>query len=246
MLADALQSELDTDHVVVLVNPLLIEMGTHRDCDVVVVVSAQPETQVARSMERGMDEADVRARIAAATAPRRARPAGRRAPRQRGHPRGACGRRSTCCGAIWPRGPRADRSARIIRRMSPRAVLFDAGETLVHPPRRSRSSSRRCLRRPATSVHPTQVVEASRPSSTGSPRPRATTSCGPRRPSARAVLEIGLRADARRCWVSRGEDGPPRRPVPTFTDPCELRAVRRCAGGHRVARGAGLCSRHRV
>ena len=49
-----------------LVNPLLIEMGTHRDCDVVVVVSASPETQVARSVARGMDEADV------------ARPAGRR------------------------------------------------------------------------------------------------------------------------------------------------------------------------
>jgi dephospho-CoA kinase len=47
------------------VNPLLIEMGTHRDCDVVVVVSASPDTQVARSVARGMDEADVRARIAA-------------------------------------------------------------------------------------------------------------------------------------------------------------------------------------
>jgi dephospho-CoA kinase len=65
MLADALQSQLDTDHVVVLVNPLLIEMGTHRDCDVVVVVTTEPETQVARGMSRGMDEADVRARIAA-------------------------------------------------------------------------------------------------------------------------------------------------------------------------------------
>ena len=32
--------------------PLLIEMGTHRDCDVVVVVSALPETQVARSVAR--------------------------------------------------------------------------------------------------------------------------------------------------------------------------------------------------
>jgi dephospho-CoA kinase len=64
MLADALQAELDTDHVVVLVNPLLIEMGTHRDCDVVVVVSTEPATQVLRSVARGMDEADVRARIA--------------------------------------------------------------------------------------------------------------------------------------------------------------------------------------
>jgi dephospho-CoA kinase len=65
MLADAIQGELDTDHVVVLVNPLLIEMGTHRDCDVVIVVSAEPDTQVARAMARGMDDADVRARIAA-------------------------------------------------------------------------------------------------------------------------------------------------------------------------------------
>ncbi len=64
MVADTLQAELDTDHVVVLVNPLLIEMGAHRDCDVVVVVSAAPETQVRRSMARGMDEADVRSRIA--------------------------------------------------------------------------------------------------------------------------------------------------------------------------------------
>jgi dephospho-CoA kinase len=65
MIADGIQSHLDTDDVVVLVNPLLIEMGTHRDCDVVVVVSALPETQVARSVARGMDEADVRARLAA-------------------------------------------------------------------------------------------------------------------------------------------------------------------------------------
>jgi len=65
MIADGIQDHLDGDRVVVLVNPLLIEMGTHRDCDVVVVVSASPDTQVARSVARGMDEADVRARIAA-------------------------------------------------------------------------------------------------------------------------------------------------------------------------------------
>ncbi len=63
MIADGIGSHLDTDHVIVLVNPLLIEMGTHRDCDVVVVVSASRETQVARSVARGMDEADVRSRI---------------------------------------------------------------------------------------------------------------------------------------------------------------------------------------
>ena len=65
MIADGIQDHLDGDRVGVLVNPLLIEMGTHRDCDVVVVVSASPDTQVARSVARGMDEADVRARIAA-------------------------------------------------------------------------------------------------------------------------------------------------------------------------------------
>ncbi|MGE5227177.1 MAG: dephospho-CoA kinase [Planctomycetaceae bacterium] len=65
LIADGIGAHLDTDDVVVLVNPLLIEMGTHRDCDVVVVVSASAETQVARSVGRGMAEDDVRARIAA-------------------------------------------------------------------------------------------------------------------------------------------------------------------------------------
>ena len=65
MIADGIQEHLDEERVVVLVNPLLIEMGTHRDCDVVVVVSASPETQIARSVARGMDEDDVRARFAA-------------------------------------------------------------------------------------------------------------------------------------------------------------------------------------
>jgi dephospho-CoA kinase len=65
LIADGIQVNLDTDNVVVLVNPLLIEMGAHRDCDVVVVVSVPSETQVARSTARGMDEDDVRARMAA-------------------------------------------------------------------------------------------------------------------------------------------------------------------------------------
>ena len=65
MIADGIQENLDVDRVVVLVNPLLIEMGTHRDCDVVVVVSVSPDTQIARSVARGMMEEDVRARIAA-------------------------------------------------------------------------------------------------------------------------------------------------------------------------------------
>ncbi len=65
MFADGIQENLDGQRVVVLVNPLLIEMGTHRDCDIVVVVSASVDTQIARSVARGMDESDVRARIAA-------------------------------------------------------------------------------------------------------------------------------------------------------------------------------------
>lgn len=65
LIAEGIQANLDTDRVVVLVNPLLIEMGTHRDCDVVVVVSVAPQTQVVRSVARGMAEDDVRARIAA-------------------------------------------------------------------------------------------------------------------------------------------------------------------------------------
>jgi dephospho-CoA kinase len=65
MIADGIQGNLDADRVVVLVNPLLIEMGTHRDCDVVVVVSVSRDTQIARSVARGMVEEDVRARIAA-------------------------------------------------------------------------------------------------------------------------------------------------------------------------------------
>ena len=65
LIADGIQAHLDTADVVVLVNPLLIEMGTHRDCDVVVVVSVSPETQVVRSVGRGRAEDDVRARIAA-------------------------------------------------------------------------------------------------------------------------------------------------------------------------------------
>ena len=64
-IADGITENASSDRVVVLVNPLLIEMGTHRDCDVVIVVSAEPETQVARSVARGMDEDDVRARMAA-------------------------------------------------------------------------------------------------------------------------------------------------------------------------------------
>ena len=65
LIADGVTDNAGTDKVVILVNPLLIEMGTHRDCDVVVVISASAETQVRRTVAGGMDEADVRSRIAA-------------------------------------------------------------------------------------------------------------------------------------------------------------------------------------
>ncbi|MCA1721212.1 MAG: dephospho-CoA kinase, partial [Actinobacteria bacterium] len=52
--------------VVVYDVPLLVENGLQSLYDVVVVVAAQPETQLARLVEqRGMSEQDARARIAA-------------------------------------------------------------------------------------------------------------------------------------------------------------------------------------
>jgi dephospho-CoA kinase len=65
LIEDGIDSHASTDAVVVLVNPLLIEMGAHRACDIVVVVSASSDAQVARTVARGMDERDVRARMAA-------------------------------------------------------------------------------------------------------------------------------------------------------------------------------------
>jgi len=54
-----------SDDVVVLDSPLLIETGRHRDVELVIVVSAATETQIARLVARGMAEADARARLAA-------------------------------------------------------------------------------------------------------------------------------------------------------------------------------------
>lgn len=68
-IADGITENVATERIVVLVNPLLIEMGTHRDCDVVVSIAVPPETQVERSVARGMDADDVRARIAAQLSP---------------------------------------------------------------------------------------------------------------------------------------------------------------------------------
>jgi len=63
MIEQGVSGNAGSDRVVVLVNPLLIEMGTHRDCDVVVVVSATPETQLERVLARGMERGDAEARM---------------------------------------------------------------------------------------------------------------------------------------------------------------------------------------
>lgn len=67
MTTDAVEASSGTNEIVVLVNPLLIEMGDHERCDVLVVVSAGPETRIARLTARGMQEADARARLAVQT-----------------------------------------------------------------------------------------------------------------------------------------------------------------------------------
>ena len=64
MVEEGVSANAGTDRVVVLVNPLLIEMGTHRDCDVVVVVSASPQAQLDRVVARGMARGDAAARMA--------------------------------------------------------------------------------------------------------------------------------------------------------------------------------------
>ncbi|WP_448623766.1 dephospho-CoA kinase [Geodermatophilus sp. URMC 64] len=53
------------DAVVVHDVPLLVETGRWEPYDLVLVVEADPETRVARLVQRGLSEADARARIAA-------------------------------------------------------------------------------------------------------------------------------------------------------------------------------------
>lgn len=65
-LAARREQEAGADGIVVHDNPLLVEMGAAAACDVVIVVDAPEELQVARMVEdRGMSETDARARIAA-------------------------------------------------------------------------------------------------------------------------------------------------------------------------------------
>lgn len=66
MFAEASETYRDTDAVVVLSAPLLVETGMHTAFDVLIVVSATERTQIERLMrDRGMSEEKIRARIAA-------------------------------------------------------------------------------------------------------------------------------------------------------------------------------------
>jgi dephospho-CoA kinase len=64
-IAERISENAGSDRVVVLESPLLIETGTNRDCDVVVIVATPPEAQISRLMSAGMNETDARARMAA-------------------------------------------------------------------------------------------------------------------------------------------------------------------------------------
>jgi dephospho-CoA kinase len=66
LFAEACEAHRDTDRVVVLSAPLLVETGMHTAFEVLVVVSAPVPTQVERLLrDRGMSEVQARARIAA-------------------------------------------------------------------------------------------------------------------------------------------------------------------------------------
>ena len=87
-IARRLEAERDTDHLVVLDVPLLVESGRD-DMAALVVVDVDPEIAVARLVEhRGMREADARARIASQVVPRGAAGEGRPRDRQLRHARG--------------------------------------------------------------------------------------------------------------------------------------------------------------
>ncbi len=64
-IGEAVAAHADSDAVVVVDSPLLIETGAHESFPVVVVVTAPDDARIARLTARGMGEADVRARMAA-------------------------------------------------------------------------------------------------------------------------------------------------------------------------------------
>ena len=66
LFAEGSEAYLDTDRVVVLSAPLLVETGMHSAFDVLVVVAVPEPVQVERLMrDRGMSEDEIRARMAA-------------------------------------------------------------------------------------------------------------------------------------------------------------------------------------
>ena len=64
-IAEAAAAHADSDAVVVVDSPLLIETGAHESFPVVIVVTAPDDARIARLTARGMGEADARARMAA-------------------------------------------------------------------------------------------------------------------------------------------------------------------------------------
>jgi dephospho-CoA kinase len=64
-IAAEVAARADSDDVVVVDSPLLIETGAHEGFPVVVVVTASVDARIERSTARGMSEGDVRARMAA-------------------------------------------------------------------------------------------------------------------------------------------------------------------------------------
>jgi len=64
-IGEAVAAHADSDAVVVIDSPLLIETGAHESFPVVVVVTTPDDVRIARLTARGMGEADVRARMAA-------------------------------------------------------------------------------------------------------------------------------------------------------------------------------------
>lgn len=71
-LVETLERHRDTPDVIVFDAPLTVETGFHRECDVVVVVSAPAVAQVVRATGQGkLTEEEARARIAAQLPPDR-------------------------------------------------------------------------------------------------------------------------------------------------------------------------------
>jgi dephospho-CoA kinase len=64
-IAEAVAALTDSDAVVVVDSPLLIETGGHESFPMVVVVTAPDEARIARLTARGMGERDARARMTA-------------------------------------------------------------------------------------------------------------------------------------------------------------------------------------